>query len=567
MGVCILLAVAFRVLTPTEASAMKIGTIEDPARAFASFAEGYDAVAAERMPRPNLLQTWRKLGIPVYQKVAFDGEGSAEFFRKQCGFLPFADEADGILLDADPARLPPGWQAALAAAREDVRILGRLSDLAAKCRASANHKHVLEGRRACSWLCETPFLRENADTLRLEAVGLVRHLEKLLGEKPLACDGTPAKTEPNTLDFVPFKGQEVGKVRLEAFGKSVELAPGLTLTPAAHGVTVTFSDKRGAFDPLGLPPGRDTFRVKLYLPTRGPSGWERHDVVLTAPHKPTPRVDSSCTDGLSIDIEDRFADCTPRAYELPSRTWSEDYQRLHLPRRVYSFAARDKDQKQMTGWTLSFTIWFSDIVGQWPYAEDARRNLWYLAVDRLPDGSDGKAFRLQFPRGNERTQSQICAAFHCETATEAWGEDSAAVVCDWQATEIGRLLPVEETGVVHRFSRTENALFWSRMVEPVYRRAARSAETAFSNRDKPRAKFMDLPPAKQAAFVAASGPYRHICEITSRLRRDFLLMRQKGETPPEPKPDALSEEADRLKKPASLEAEEGESMSLDEEDL
>ena len=50
------LAVAFRVLTPTEASAMKIGTIEDPARAFASFAEGYDAVAAEPLP-PHMART------------------------------------------------------------------------------------------------------------------------------------------------------------------------------------------------------------------------------------------------------------------------------------------------------------------------------------------------------------------------------------------------------------------------------------------------------------------------------------------------------------------------------
>lgn len=562
------LAVAFRVLTPTEASAMKIGTIEDPARAFASFAEGYDAVAAELMPRPNLLQTWRKLGIHVYQKVAFDGEGSAEFFRKQCGFLPFAAQADGVLLSEDPKKLPPGWQAALAAAREDVRLLERLETLAAKCRASANHRHALEGRRVSHWLCGTPFVRENVDTLRLETICLVRHLEKLLGEQPCACDTAPAKTDPNTLDFVPFKDGTFDKVRLAEFGKAVSLAPGLTVTPAAYGVTVAFSDRQAAFDPAGLPPGKDAFRVKLYLPARRSSGWERHDVVLAAPRKPTPRVDSSCTDIMSIRIEDRFADCTHRAYEVPSRTWSEDYQRLHLPdsRYVYTSAGVDKDQKP-TGWTLSFTVWFSDIVGQWPYAEDARRNLWYLAVDKMPDGSPGKAFRLQFPRGNERTQAQIRAAFHCGTATEAWGEDSAAVSGAWNVSEVERLLPSKETGVVHRYSRAENALFWSRMLEPVFRRAAKSAETAHSDRDKPRAKFMDLPPAKQAAFLAASEPYRHICETASRLRRDFLLMRLKGETPPEPKADVLSETEENLKKPASLDAEEGETMSLDEEAL
>ena len=70
------------VMTPAdEKNVIEVNDFIDEQVAFTNYAETAEIVAFERMPRRNLLHSWKGLGVTLLKTVRFEREGTAEYFR------------------------------------------------------------------------------------------------------------------------------------------------------------------------------------------------------------------------------------------------------------------------------------------------------------------------------------------------------------------------------------------------------------------------------------------------------------------------------------------------------
>ena len=230
------------------------------------------ACVADRMPSQNILQSWKKLGVKMLRRAAWDPEVSAEYFRRKCGFLAFHEGADGVWLEGE-GNFSESWKQALAEAKTDVEVAQYLAALGEEARASKDHRLVLEGRRV-QWLFEhLKYEYADLDCLRLEFVAYAKFLEGAMGKKAKDLPIAPAAAFKTPYEkFTPWGVANVNSDlprTAVAMDKPVELAEGFSFKAGYAGFSVTVRGKGG--EPgTGYPGG--TYRLKLYLPGDGKGG-------------------------------------------------------------------------------------------------------------------------------------------------------------------------------------------------------------------------------------------------------------------------------------------------------
>ena len=135
------------VMTPAdEKNVIEVNDFIDEQVAFTNYAETAEIVAFERMPRRNLLHSWKGLGVTLLKTVRFEREGTAEYFRRQVGFLAFQEGADGIWIP-NAKDLPANWKEALKRGQKDRELLDYLASLRDKAAKSDDGLIRIEANR------------------------------------------------------------------------------------------------------------------------------------------------------------------------------------------------------------------------------------------------------------------------------------------------------------------------------------------------------------------------------------------------------------------------------------
>ena len=375
-----ILFAAFLFLSPGEDGGFapeKAGA--DNRAAFVRLAPAAKAVVFDEVPAHNLLASWRKLGVKTLAQVSYDRESSAEFFRRQCGFDAFQKGVDGVWTD-DPAKLPEGWRAACAAAKDDVAVVSALDGLADEALKSADAEVCEAGRKARHFLVQMDATAGDLDGLRLKSVAEVRALEKALGKSAAALPEKPAALPLGTVRFVPFSGEKSEEVKLPAEGTTA-LAPGLKFASNYE----TF-----AFELPGAEKSEGLYRFRLYVPSLTKGEWTPHAFELDyrKPGKDRPRA-RLVGSGLN-GTRERFSDRTVRRVRLddvfretPVRSPAGESRPL-LPHHYSSHVDR-----------MPFT--WDSLADRLPLASEGPAHVWYLSAE---GPSLSGRWKLVWPKGS-----------------------------------------------------------------------------------------------------------------------------------------------------------------------
>ena len=375
-----ILFAAFLFLSPGEDGGLapeKAGA--DNRAAFVRLAPAAKAVVFDEVPAHNLLASWRKLGVKTLAQVPYDRESSAEFFRRRCGFDAFQKGVDGVWTD-DPAKLPEGWRAARAAARDDVAVVSALDGLADEALKSADAAVREAGRKARHFLVQMDAAAGDLDELRLKSVAEVRALEKALGKSAAALPEKPAALPLGTVRFVPFSGEKSEEVKLPAEGTTA-LAPGLKFASNYE----TF-----AFELPGAEKSEGLYRFRLYVPSLTKGEWTPHAFELDyrKPGKDRPRA-RLVGSGLN-GTRERFSEKTVRRVrlddvfrEIPVRSPAGESRPL-LPHHYSSHVDR-----------MPFT--WDSLADRLPLAAEGPAHIWYLSVE---GPSLSGRWKLVWPKGS-----------------------------------------------------------------------------------------------------------------------------------------------------------------------
>lgn len=343
------------------------------------------AVAFEELPAHNLLASWKKLGVTVLADVPFDRESSGEFFRRQCGFAAFQRGADGVWT-AKTADLPSAWQAALAAAKDDVAVVAALEELAVAAMASKDSSVCEAGRRARHFLVQMKVDVDGLDVLRQTAVAEVRTLEKALGRPAAALPEKPAGLPVGTVKFTPFTGESVETVSVRGEGTTT-LAPWISLSTGYE--TFAF-ELPGADDSDGL------YRFRLYVPSLTKGEWVPHRFTLDRrpPEGPRARLIGSGLNGT----RERFSDKTVRRCQ-PSDLFAE------TPVRTPVDDARPLVVNRYTSRVNRLPFAWECLRDRIPLASDGPAHVWYLFAES-PKGESGR-WKLVWPKGSSARLSKF----------------------------------------------------------------------------------------------------------------------------------------------------------------
>lgn len=516
--------------TPGPRPVFLTGQLDDDFRRLA-----LDATVAvgDELPKPNVLQSWKLLGVKMLRRAAWDPEGSAEFFRRQAGFLPFFEHADGVWLEGEKS-FPDTWRRALAEAKTDLAVARYLDGLAEEALGSGDHRLRLEGRRV-KWLFDQlDFEGTDLDCLRLEFVAYAKFLEDVLGKPPKDLPTKPAEPiVPDVLPFTPCAGRDLPRIEM-APGARVELVPGLAVEPMPLGGGLAFvlSSSVKSAD-KGWPGGR--YRLKLYLPDEGGTflPYEFLIDLTDVPEERAPAVGY----GL-FSVTERFGwgkffsswRCRPVLHRSPSAAFLPvNYRFNGLPINPTVKFERAADGT----WTAKVGIDWLAIYGHWPMVKNGVRDQWYVTIDRLPDRPDGAAVKLVWPRGADRN-----------FATFANGIDYSALRSRYQAAlhetrdmyrrgEAEGLYPCvrAKKPAFQRFG-ADDAMFLERCVEPLVERTKDVARMTSNVPNGFELQMRNEPlPVKMMIWKAIRKMLTLSYDV-SRARRDYLALRFAGGEPP-----------------------------------
>lgn len=374
------LLAAFAFLSPGADAGLSPVFAGDVRAALTNDAPTAKAIVFSTLPKHNLLASFRKLGVKTLEDVRFDGESSAEFFRRRCGFAAFHGGADGVWTPY-PAKLPVAWQASLAAAKDDVAVAEALCALAEKACAASSPEIREAGRHAKHVFVQLNASGGELDALRATCVAECRALEKVLqvGE-PLSLPEKPAALPEGTIPFVPFEGQETASVKLS--GGSVALAPWIVFQYDFETFAFVFSDPK---------PVCGRYRFRLYVPSARPGEWVPHAFELDMT-KPSVARAELLGSGLNRTRE-RFADTTVRRAEAFDRYREKPVRSPRgesRPLTTHLYSTRE-------GPRLPFT--WSCLSDRLPLAATGEPHVWYLEVETEAPARHGR-WKLLWPRGS-----------------------------------------------------------------------------------------------------------------------------------------------------------------------
>lgn len=553
---------AFRVKGDGKPEPMEIGNQKD---AFLRCTPDVKEVTDEFVPTRNLLMTWEKFGVRVLQTVRFNAEETPELFRRRCGFAPFMEGANGIWLDHD-GPLPEPWKNALEAAKVDAAIMERLFELASKAIATGKYDLVSEGRMAKSFVVEAGVKTFDPDSLRVEAVSFVRHLEKLLGEAPKTYD---LKLHLEFLDTppigVPFKDPLPQSVPLKA-SSFVNVAPGVFFRWSSDSCDLVMHNPQAPI----------SFRI--YVPSRERKGeWNRYDFSWKA-SKAEKLVDQSCLNNMAIQIEPRFKKqpgvCVFKDSQYtkipnpgtitfrPTRCFSKDYLNPDFSWTMVNI----EEIKGLTvpsglkGPAVHFSLGANSFFGNWPASVQGVSDVWFVDIS-APSMENGRITRrLLFPKGAQVFHDKAIISTKYFHLTEVWGDAIGSANWLWERSWNLRFRTMPDSGIDHSFGVKSDRMFAERILAPSKEEftllAEKTAETRGSN--APIRKMEDSVASK--LLVKAIGMFTFKDDMV-KAHRDFLLLRMEGKEP----------EARQMKKKSAEalatlpDADIGGGISLDEE--
>ena len=505
------------------------------------------------LPTRNLLHTWRGLGTKVLAGVSYDAEGTAEYFRRSCAFLPIFQGAEGVWI-RDPEALPPSWRAALDEARKDAAVVDYLRELARQALARKDPALRIEARRVAWWLGYMGADWEDLDCLRLECVAYARRLEQLLG--------LPARDLPTEIVAVPesdlkparpFRGtaERPRQVSVSSlFGtRDVPLddAGLFTFSSDRSGVSFSFActeatPMASTFPGGTYPVGSGTFTLSLYLPSRTGAGFEPYHLEIDPwAFWVGPRVETPARNLFLYSLEERF---TPYAtgYERPQirihcrpqlRTFSPDHPDLS-PRLAVT-------TRPDGGWTAKVTIPWHAMRCFWPSVRNGKIDVWHVGLDRLPNGDVPPPAMISWPRGVESNLPKIVSSIDLRAFTVRYKEELARTADTWMASFHERLYdaPKTERPTYHRFDLESDEAFRVRFVDPLVKANENGWELMQSDRDHHNPRLPGSPDHVKALIGKNLDRYLYLSSAVGAARRDYLRDRFAGKPLGDPpKPDA-----------------------------
>ncbi len=503
------------------------------------------------LPRPNLLHTWRALGTKVLAEAAYHEEGSAEYFRRSCAFLPILEGADGVYV-RDPDALPPPWKAALEEARKDAAVVDYLRELARQTAARKDPQLRIEARRVAWWLGYMGADWEDLDCLRLECVAFARRLEQLLGlpARDLPAEIAPAPM-PDHQPVRPFAGAATRPRQVSVAG--ILSNQNVPLDDA--GLFTFSSDKRGvAFEftcpdatpttstyPGGtFPVGSGTFTLTLYLPRRDTGSLEPYHLEIDPwAFWVGPRAETPARNLFLYSLEERFKPYAT-GYERPQI-------RVHCRPQLRTFTAEHPDispSLQVTvlkngGWSARVTLPWHAIHAFWPSVRPGKIDIWHVALDRLPNGAKPEPVSISWPRGSEANIVKLVSNLNLLAFTVSYKEELARTADTWETSFLERLydFPATERPTFHRFDRESDAAFRIRFVDPLVKANQNAWELMQSDRDHRNPKLFQAPDHVKMQIGKSLDRYLYLSRAVGTARRDYLRDRFAGKPlgdPPKP---------------------------------
>ena len=472
---------------------------------------------ADEMPSASILAGWKRLGVTMLRRAAWDPEGSAEFFRRQAGFLPFHERADGVWLEGE-ANFPETWKRALAEAKTDVEVAQYLDSLADEAVASGDHRLVLEGRRVKWMFDQLDYASTDLDRLRLEFVAAAKFLEEALGKpaKDLPTS-VPAAIEPDVARFRPEGAADAKKIDVQS-GQTYPLSDGMTF----------FYDAR--FFVLNIPTAVRGCRVRLYLPGHETGSLVPYEYVFDFSEPdagPRAPVIGRGLFSLVDRFGGRYPDADRRVRCVQRRSWSPAAPELHP-----HFEVKGEGKARQA----VFTVDWMNLYGLWPMQRPGKSDVWHLIVDRLPDGG-AQTFKLVWPRGNTSAFDGFCHSINSWRMSERYkGAVAKARGLFLRSAAESRYgtLPAKAAGC-RMFDVASDAMFVARCIEPKVRANADLAKAVDVPNICEEPKYLKGDKTYRGRIWRALGRLLYFGHEADLARRDYLALRFDGKEPPEPK--------------------------------
>lgn len=507
------------------------GNVEEDFRVHAVNAK---VCVCDELPPDSILQSWKLLGVKMLRRAAWDPEGSAEFFRRQAGFLAFAEGADGVWLEGE-RNFPDTWKRSLKEAKTDVEVAQYLDSLADEAIAGKDHRVRLQGRRVKWMFREFDFRSANLDRLRLEFVAYAKFLEQQLDKSPRDLPtAVPDPILPDVLPFVPGAPRKAKTVTVKM----------KTFLPLVNGVSFRADGKEFHFMIDAKVKG---CRIRFYIPEADGKCFTPYEYVVNqekdiGDHPRAPQVGA----GL-YRLEDRFG----ARYGWTDRRWR------CVQRRSWGRNAPEPIDRDVTYFTLgsgkALNFLWMDLYGKWPLPKDGVGAVWYVIVDRLPGDETGEVIQLKWPTGAP-------VAF----------EEFANAVNNWRVEQrykdiLIRTKELFSRGAVERrygykpvktptcqlFDVASDAMFMERCLGPRIEADSGLAKAVHTT------GFLTLPDYVKGDKDVRDRIWKSIDRLIYMgydfeiLRRDYLARRLAGKEPPAVKPVAV----DEFKQPESLKLE------------
>ena len=521
-----------------KAPLVETGEPVDDAVAFTNFAQFAGAVAFDRLPRLNLLHSWKGLGVKVLKTVRYRAEGTAEHFRREAGFTAFQSGADGLWLP-NAAAMPANFRAALDEAREDWRVLLYLRELRDQAAASDDGIVRTDANRVTYWFGYLPAEWENLDCLRLECVAWAKRLEQVLGlpaaKLPVTCPELPA-TE--SLRFEPFTdlGVQPREVVLNGVdGRSVLLGDGLEFRADYAGFSLAYSTTNGPeLAKWAVPGGRLDFR--FYLPGEQPGEWLPYRFHCDLEKSWTePRAPAIGRGSFLFGTDERFKPYSI-AYGVPTL-------RIQPWPRLRSYGPGYPDMRPSLdvapnpggGWRAVVSVSWLSLYGHWPMQEAGTRDVWCVGLDRSPETGRPAAFRLVWPRGSADEFRKFAGRINTGSLSSIYKTELNRTLEVWTTASRERYYPFAKTAApcFNRYDLDSDEMFRARLVQPLVDANDNAWQILWTDKEH-KSKLDMQPEAVKLEIWKMLGRMLYLSHDVGLLRRDYLAARFAGQVPPEP---------------------------------
>lgn len=522
----------------------EVSEIIDDSIAFTNFAKYSSAVAFDRLPRSNIIFSWKMIGTKVLKTIRRRPGETAEYFRREAGFLAFQEGADGLWIP-DMAQLPTNFAQALDEAKEDWRILLYLRELLDKAATSDDPLIRTDSRRGNYWLGNMPADWEDLDTLRLENVAWAKRLEQLLHLTEADLPVTPSKPIPEEPYLSPFaeydeKPLDVPLVYISE-RKSVKLSDDVWFWTDYEFFEFTYIVRDGHKFKKDEWPGGE-LDLMLYVPSTNGVDYLPYnfhcdmDPMWSGPRAPAPGRSS-----FLFGTDERFRpysiaygahNSKLRHYPL-ARTYGPDYPNTCASMKYEPLESGD-------GWRIKIDIKWEKMYGHWPTVRNGVHDIWYFGIKCSRTTGSPLLFRLIWPKGRDSEFDRIAERMDSRVISDRCQNQMEGIWNRWHRSFEERYYPFATTGKPSfiRYDKESDDIFMKRIVQPLL------------DENEPvwklykRAGKYDYPPVNRQDTAIKHVVWRklerilYLSQEVSRKRRDYLCERFAGRMPPEYTPDA-----------------------------